>query len=205
MPPRVTATTPPDDPQDIVPCFDCDADTRKVLQEHTFTYGTGPDSAELTVTLPVHVCPSCGFECLDHEAQTLQHEAVCAHLGVLPPNDVRGIRKKYGMSRAAFSRVTGLGEATLNRWENGILIQSAANDRYLRLLAEPDNLRRLQRLDAERTATAPSSETGDGRCRTGQAAARPAPVAAETGRFPLISESEHRPQQERFHLIPAAA
>ena len=117
------------------------------------------------MTLPVHVCPSCGFECLDHEGQTLQHEAVCAHLGRLSPNDVRGIRKKYGMSRDAFSKVTGLGEATLNRWENGNLIQSPANDRYLRLLYVPDNLRRLQRLDAERAASAPSSETEAGRWR----------------------------------------
>ena len=165
MPSRVTATTSPDDPQDVVPCFDCYADTRKVLREHTFTYGTGPDPAELTVTLPVHVCPSCGFECLDHEGQTLRHEAVCAHLGVLSPNEVRGIRKRYGMSRAAFSKVTGLGEATLNRWENGILIQNAANDRYLRLLAEPGNLRRLRRLDAERADSAPSPETEAGRWR----------------------------------------
>ena len=28
------------------------------------------------------------------------------------------------MTRAAFARVTGLGEATLNRWENGIMIQT---------------------------------------------------------------------------------
>ena len=41
------------------------------------------------------------------------------------------------MTRAAFTRVTGLGEATLNRWENGIMIQTLANDRYLRLLANP--------------------------------------------------------------------
>ena len=173
MPSRVTATTSPDDPQDVVPCFDCDADTRKVLRERTFTYGTGLDPAKLTVTLPVHVCPSCGFECLDHEGQTLQHEAVCAHLGRLSPNDVREIRKKYGMSRDAFSKVTGLGEATLNRWENGILIQSPANDRYLRLLAEPDNLRRLQRLDAERADSAPSPETEAGRWRVNRETGHP--------------------------------
>ena len=46
------------------------------------------------------------------------------------------------MSRADFSRLTGLGEATLNRWENGILIQNAANDRYLRLLKDANNVPR---------------------------------------------------------------
>ena len=62
-------TTPPSDTQGTVPCFDCGADTRKKWGEQTFTYGAGPDAAELRVTLPIHVCPSCGFECLDDEAE----------------------------------------------------------------------------------------------------------------------------------------
>ena len=146
MPSRATTATPPNHTQDTVPCFDCDADTRRTWGEHTFTYGRGTDAVELNVDLPVHVCPSCGLEFLDDEAETLKHEAVCAHLGVLSPREIRGIRERYGMLRAAFSKVTGIDEATLNRWENGILIQSAANDRYLRLLEVPDNLHRLERL-----------------------------------------------------------
>ena len=50
---------------ETAPCFDCGGNTRRIRGEHTFTYGLGADAAELTVTLPVHVCPSCGFECLD--------------------------------------------------------------------------------------------------------------------------------------------
>ena len=148
MPSRATTATPPDDTQETVPCFDCDADTRRIWAEHTLTYGTGADAAELAVRLPVHVCPSCGLEFLDDEAETLKHEAVCAHLGVLSPEEIRGIREMHGMSRAAFSKVTGLGEATLNGWENGILIQSVANDRYLRLLAMSNNMHMLKRLES---------------------------------------------------------
>ncbi len=185
MPSRATAATPPDDRQDTVPCFDCDADTRRIWGGHTFTYGLGAAAVELTVDLPIHVCPSCGFECLDDEAETLKHEAVCTHLGVLSPNEIRGIRGMHGMSRAAFSKVTGLGEATLNRWENRILIQSAANDRYLRLLAAPDNLHRLKRLEAGPTASLPPSET-------------------DAGRFRVIDVSEkHRRQQTGFRLVVA--
>lgn len=156
MPSRATPPTLPDDPQGPVPCFDCYADTSRVLREHTFTYGIGPEAAELTVTVPVHVCSFCGFECLDHEGETLKHEAVCAYLGVLTPSEIRGIRKKHGMSRLAFAKVTGLDQATLKRWENGSLIQSAANDRYLRLLATPDYLHRLTRPE-EQTASPPKS------------------------------------------------
>ena len=130
---------------ETAPCFDCDGDTRRIRGEHTFTYGLGADAAELTATLPVHVCPSCGLEFLDDEAETLKHEAVCAHLGVLSPNEIRGIRRTHGVSRAAFSKMIGIDEATLARWEEGILIQSAANDRHLRRHA---TMRGCARFDA---------------------------------------------------------
>ena len=181
MPSPATTTTPPSDTQGTVPCFDCGADTRKKWGEQTFTYGAGPDAAELRVTLPIHVCPSCGFECLDDEAETLKHEAVCAHLRLLSPKEIRGIRDAYNMSRADFSRLTGLGEATLNRWENGILIQNAANDRYLRLLKDANNVRVLRHLKTE--PTTPSSATN-------------------TGRFRVIEVSpQHRQRQNGFCLV----
>jgi DNA-binding transcriptional regulator YiaG len=181
------STTPAENTSEELTCFDCDSPVDQIWGTHTFPYGLGPAAVELTVYLPIHVCPSCGLEFLDDEAETLKHEAICAHLGVLSPNDIRGIRRMHGMSRAAFSKVTGLGEATLNRWENGILIQSAANDRYLRLLATPNNLHRLQRLESEPSDSVPPSET-------------------DAGRFRAIDVSdEHRRQQESFRLQPRAA
>ena len=48
------------------------------------------------------------------------------------------------MSRAAFAQLTALGEATLSRWENGVLIQNRAYDRYLRLLRKPWIMKALQ-------------------------------------------------------------
>ena len=136
-----------DDPQEASICFECDAPARTEWRHHAFTYGLGSTAVELTVRIPVRVCGSCGFEFLDHEAETLKHEAVCAHLGVLSPREIRVIREMHGMSRVAFSKATGLGEATLNRWEKGMLIQNQANDRYLRLLASPGNLQMLKGLD----------------------------------------------------------
>ena len=167
-------------------CFDCDSPVRKTWGTHTFTYGLGAAAVELTVDLPIHVCPSCGLEFLDDEAETLKHEAVCSHLGVLSPNEIRGIRRMHGMSRTAFSKLTGLGVATLNRWENGILIQSAANDRYLRLLASPNNLHMLKRLESEPPSSCSPSES-------------------DVGPFRAIKVSEeHRRQQAEFRLRRAA-
>ena len=114
------------------------------MTPHAFEYGTGDSSVELHVRLPVGQCGSCGFEFLDAEAEQLKHRAICEHLGVLAPDEIQKVRKDHGMTRAQFARVTGLGEASLNRWENGLSIQSQANDRYLRLLARPDNILRLE-------------------------------------------------------------
>ena len=112
----------------------------------TFEYGSGEAAVTLQVELPIRRCEACDFEFLDQEGERLKHEAVCRHLGVLTSAEIRQIRKRYGMTRSSFAEFTGLGEATLNRWENGVLIQNRANDRYLRLLAMRDIFDRLSHL-----------------------------------------------------------
>ena len=120
---------------------------------HTFDYGSGESAAELSATVPVRRCTACELEFHDEIAELLKHEAVCEHLGVLSPAEIRRIREGYGMTRASFAQVTGLGEASLNRWENGLNIQTHANDRYLRLLALPEFMRVLKGLVASRTTS----------------------------------------------------
>ena len=48
------------------------------------------------------------------------------------------------MSRAAFARLTGFGEATLGRWERGEVIQNTSNDSFLRILMDADIMKRLR-------------------------------------------------------------
>lgn len=149
----------------------------------TFKYGSGDSAVALHVDLPVRRCVMCHLEFLDHEGEQLRHEAVCRHLGVLSPADISGIRKRFGMTRAAFADVSGLGEATLNRWENGAIVQNLANDRYLRLLAIPEVMARLKRLIA-----APSSPTQES-------------VPATVIQFRALNVSrEHRRDQANFDL-----
>ena len=112
----------------------------------TFKYGSGDSAPMLHVDLPVRRCEPCDYEFLDHEGERLRHEAVCRHLGVLSPAEISDIRKRFTMTRAEFSEVTGLGEATLNRWENGAVVQNRANDRYLRILALPGVIESLKGL-----------------------------------------------------------
>ena len=108
---------------------------------HAFGYGTGDSFVELTVSVPARPCDACEFEYLDEAAERLKHEAVCRHLGVLSPAEICRIREDPRMTLAKFAQVTGLGEATLNRWENGLAVQARTNDRHLRLLSRPGIMR----------------------------------------------------------------
>ena len=122
---------------------------------HSFYYGSGESAVELNANVPVRRCGACEFEYLDEVAERLRHEAVCEHFGVLSPYEIRRIRVRYRMTRARFAQVTGLGDASLNRWENGLTIQTQANDRYLRLLARPEIMRHLENIVASESPSPP--------------------------------------------------
>ena len=136
------------------PCAECGSSVATSWHSHTFKYGSGASAADLTVRVPIRRCDDCDFDYLDDEAERIMHEAVCHHLGVLTPSEVRGIREYHGLSRAAFAKITGIGEASLGRWENGIKVQTPANDRYLRLLAQPGILGLLQGVESATRASA---------------------------------------------------
>ncbi len=141
-----------------IECPLCDSSSvETTLHDHEFEYGSGKSAVTLRVELPVRRCMDCEFEFIDDEGERLRHEAVCRHLGVLTPAEVREIRESYGMTRAAFSEATGLGEATLGRWESGALIQNRANDLYLRLTRSPQGMALLKDLSVRKPETAPQS------------------------------------------------
>ncbi len=110
------------------------------LREETITdrFEYRPDGEEpLTVevpNVPVEVCPECGEKYLGPAATRIQHAAVCRALGLLTPAEIQAIRECFGPTQAEFARLTGIGEATISRWERGRILPNRAMDRYLRLL-----------------------------------------------------------------------
>ena len=137
-------------------CPDCGGHSFTTVQHNdAFKYGAGDSPVTLHARVPVHCCDSCDFEFLGREGRLVKHEAVCRHLGLLTPTEIRSIRESHGMSRTAFAEVTGFGEATLNRWENGAVIQNRANDHLLRLMQSPDILNRLKRFQVGSTNSSP--------------------------------------------------
>ncbi len=123
-----------------------------------FIYGSGANAVELTADVRVHTCSTCGDSFTDNEADVAYDEAVCRHLGILTPAEIRAMREGYGLTRAELSHLTGFGKATLGRWERGEVNQNRSADRYLRLLQDPVVMRRLQAL-AEPADSPGSSRT----------------------------------------------
>ena len=136
-----------------------------ITHRHTFQHGLGESAFEVTVTLPVRRCDPCDIEYLDEVGEELKHTALCEHFGVLTPNEIRRIREHHGMTRARFAELTGIGEASLNRWENALNIQTHAYDRYLRLLALPGIMQRLKEIVEKRPSLTMGTGDVDGRFR----------------------------------------
>ena len=151
MKPKRKPRSPSGTAADELICPLCDSESIETfLHSHAFKYGSGDSAVTLRVDkLPVRRCTACDLEFTDHEGERLQHDAVCRHLGVLTPTEVREIRKRYGMTTAAFAETSGLGPATLSRWETGALVQNRANDLYLRLVRIPSVMRILQHISAD--------------------------------------------------------
>lgn len=158
---RITEESSADRREGLV-CPECghsEMDTR--WEDSPFLYGRGADAVEISVRLPVRKCRKCGFEFFDEEAEDLSHEAVCRHLGRLTPQQIKAMREKYGFSRADLERLTGLGEASIARWERGELIQNAGIDSLLWLLQYRENVD-LLRMRAKAEAPLPNSNLLEG-------------------------------------------
>ena len=94
--------------------------------------------------MPVISCEDCQFEFFDERGEAARHAAVCKHLGVQTPDEIRKVREVSGLGRAEFCELTGFGSASLQRWESGIFIPNASSDRLIFLLRFAENIERLR-------------------------------------------------------------
>lgn len=89
-------------------------------------------------------CDHCGSEYVTPEQmERTQQRAVAAiraEEGLLTPEDIVRIRRKYGLSQAQLEALLRTGPKTVVRWERGTVFQSAAADTLLRLLDRDPNV-----------------------------------------------------------------
>lgn len=114
------------------------------LVRDPFMYGAGSEAVELSADVLVHTCSACGDSYTGNNADITYDEAVCRHLGILTPAEIREMREGYGLTRAEFAHLTGFGKATVGRWERGEIHQNRSADRYLRLLRDQEVMERLR-------------------------------------------------------------
>ena len=68
------------------------------------------------------------------------------------PSEIVALRERLGLSQSELAALTGIGKATISRWERGRILPNRAMARYLSLLEYADNVDRL-RLEGGRART----------------------------------------------------
>ncbi len=101
-----------------------------------------PYSDELTV------CASCGERFYTHEQALAASRARAGALrtrdGLLAPDDIRALRKKYGLTQDQLERMLRVGPKTVVRWERGTVCQSPGIDTLMTLIRDdPSAAQRL--------------------------------------------------------------
>ncbi|MEZ5401217.1 MAG: type II toxin-antitoxin system MqsA family antitoxin [Bryobacteraceae bacterium] len=132
-----------------IECPACDsADVTTEFIEHPFHYGVGDDAVTLSCILPLRICNACGDRFIDAVGESVRHDAVCRHLGIMTPREIQELRLRFGLTQSAMSELTGIGVASLSRWECGASQQSMALNNYMFLIGFQDNLDRLRERSA---------------------------------------------------------
>lgn len=97
-------------------------------------------------------CSKCGEQYIDavpdNDPFNLAYRKYRKIHNMLQPEDIKGIRKKYGITQNELSRLLGVGGATLSRYENGAL-QDKAYDSQLKLISDPRNMLKMVRENSE--------------------------------------------------------
>lgn len=119
-------------------CALCGSHTAMLTsRKQQFAYRDGDNEVLLVADVPVWSCAACGEEYTAEGAEEAQHEAVCNYLGRLTPSSIKELRSKLGMTQAELAETTGIGIASIKRWEGGNTIQNASLDAQLRALDTP--------------------------------------------------------------------
>jgi putative zinc finger/helix-turn-helix YgiT family protein len=106
---------------------------------------------EVSVPSALHLhCPKCGDVVLRlGDARRLQEDAIAIYRkkhGLLSADEIRGIRKRFGLTQSELAHLLHLGANTISRWESGRNVQTEAMEMLLRLIRDlPGSLDYLRR------------------------------------------------------------
>jgi putative zinc finger/helix-turn-helix YgiT family protein len=91
-----------------------------------------------------NVCPRCGFMTIPWERADEHGRLVDAAYrklaGILTAEQIRQARLWLKMSQRQFAKYLGVGEASVKRWESGVLLDKSSSD-LIRLKTDPEAAR----------------------------------------------------------------
>ncbi len=119
-------------------CVNCDEE--RTLQVERRRQSLVVKGEHIEFEAPVLVCKECSEIVADpdYDDAVLRtaHDLYRARHGLLTSSEIVELRRRYGFSQRALSRLLGWGEVTIQRYEKGV-IQDRAHDEVLRSLRDP--------------------------------------------------------------------
>ncbi len=148
-----------DKPAEKLFCENCYDFVEYEIVRREETYNVRGD--EITITAEVPVCKRCGAELSDIHLENKKlrkaYRIYAKRHGLVTPEQIKEIRKKYGLNQELFARILGISRPRLARYENGSLpseavsnlIEQAEDPKFLLSLLE-DRKDNLAKVDYER-------------------------------------------------------
>lgn len=117
-------------------CPLCGGPAKLVEEPHSFRMGDRP----VTFMDLFYRCGQCGEEYFNGEmmddSQRRASAVIRAEDGLLTPDEIVELRRKYGLTQAQLERLIGAGAKTVVRWEKGTVAQNKTADTLLRVLRD---------------------------------------------------------------------
>ncbi len=136
-------------------CPYCDREVVASLSSSTRTLPVKGQPTEFKSTDAV--CPECGQVIGDSRVEDdnlrRAYDAYRRNNGLLPVEEIKSLRDRYGLSLREFARFLGFGDQTVARYEAGA-VQDQAHDVVMRLASTPDGAAALLRINGERISKA---------------------------------------------------
>jgi putative zinc finger/helix-turn-helix YgiT family protein len=131
-------------------------------EEEEFPFRHGQERVMLAALVPVQTCRACGTSFTDYRGEDAREQAIARYLGILRPKELIAIREQLGLSREKFAELTGIGGASIARWESGRSRQNKALDNLVYLSSFADNVSRLRLRHTETPSPARAGQRGAG-------------------------------------------
>ena len=125
-------------------CPNCEKETDLILKKENEIYKI--KDRKIAVEAEFYVCSDCGEDfATGDQMQSALNDGYNKYRdieGIIYPDEIIRIRKKYNASQKAFAKILNLGELTINSYEQGSLVAKSISD-FIKLMDHSENFTEL--------------------------------------------------------------